>query len=402
MASLIREPQRFTHEEWTYSNNIKYRSAEKERELSQGLQNECDRLMDETAKRTERTLKDVDKKIDQRIKDVKYWKSEVNKKLEDVTNETDALNTSFVRIKKALEATEEPLHLTQQCILTRETRTGIDLVHDDAQKELYKETEVIKGVQALLHKTLEQAKEQLRLNRKAVYNLKKDSADKLTAQHIDEYALSLKSTDESLPGSRQALKIDPNSVNAEEWQAFTSCSIKAGDKQLHNSQELRSLIDGILQQVASDQRRQVEATNRALTKRISETRSAKGKLEEHLAAVLKEISNMEDMILELNKSIKDKEGALRLAVTRIDLRQDRPNVELCRDPANYRLLQELDEIRNDVAQLSHRLKLAHDSLKALCRRQLDLEEEIQIKAATLFIDEVQCMGIRESLKTSAF
>ncbi|KAF5394148.1 hypothetical protein PHET_12153 [Paragonimus heterotremus] len=124
-----------------------------------------------------------------------------------------------------------------------------------------------------------------RLNRKAVYNLKKDAADKLTAQHIDEYALSLKSTDESLPGSRQELKINPNSVNAEEWQAFTSCSIKAGDKQLHNSQELRSLIDGILQQVASDQRRQVEATNRALTKRISETRSAKGKLEEHLAAV---------------------------------------------------------------------------------------------------------------------
>ncbi|KAF5395773.1 hypothetical protein PHET_11731 [Paragonimus heterotremus] len=162
MASLVREPQRFTHEEWTYSNNIKYRSAEKERELSQGLQSECDRLMDETAKRTERTLKDVDKKIDQRIKDIKYWKSEVNKKLEDVTNETDALNTSFVRLKKALEATEEPLHLTQQCLLTRETRTGIDLVHDDAQKELYKENEVIKGVQALLQKTLEQAKEQLR------------------------------------------------------------------------------------------------------------------------------------------------------------------------------------------------------------------------------------------------
>ncbi|KAF6779521.1 hypothetical protein AHF37_00885 [Paragonimus kellicotti] len=58
--------------------------------------------------------------------------------------------------------------------------------------------------------------------------------------------------------------------------------------------------------------------------------------DEFMKNVLKEISNMEDMILELNKSIKDKEGALRLAGTRIDLRQDRPNVELCRDPANYR------------------------------------------------------------------
>lgn len=63
MAGLCRCPQRFTHEEWTYSNNLKYRSAEKEREISQGLQSECDRFMDESAKRTERTSKDVDKKI---------------------------------------------------------------------------------------------------------------------------------------------------------------------------------------------------------------------------------------------------------------------------------------------------------------------------------------------------
>ncbi|OON18109.1 hypothetical protein X801_06044 [Opisthorchis viverrini] len=111
---------------------------------------------------------------------------------------------------------------------------------------------------------------------------------------------------------------------------------------------------------------------------------------------------MEDMISEINKSIKDKEGALRLAGTRIDLRKVRPNIELCRDAAEYRLIQEVEEITTDVAELRHRLKLAHDSLKALCRRQLDLEEEIQIKAATLFIDEVQCMGMRESLQINAY
>ncbi|TGZ67217.1 hypothetical protein CRM22_004892 [Opisthorchis felineus] len=402
MAGLLKCPQRFTHEEWTFSNNVKYRSAEKEREFSQGLQNECDRYMDEAEKRTDRTLKDVDKKIDQRITDIKYWKSEVNKKLDDVTGETDALHASFIRLKKALEATEEPLHLAQQCIITREGRSGIDLVHDDAQKELCKEVEVYKGVQALLQKTLEQTKEQLRLNRKAIYNLKKDAGDKLSAQHIDEFALSLKSTDESLPGLKSGTLIDPNSFTTEEWQNFSHNTIQAGDKQLQNSQQLRSIIDGILQQIASDQRRQVEATNRALKKRIAETRDAKGKLEEHLSRVLEEISKMEDMISELNKSIKDKEGALRLAGTRIDLRKVRPNVELCRDAAEYRLIQEVDEITTDVAELRHRLKLAHDSLKALCRRQLDLEEEIQIKAATLFIDEVQCMGMRESLQINAY
>lgn len=294
------------------------------------------------------------------------------------------------------------MHITQQCLQLREERNGIDLVHDDAQKELIKEREVFKGVQALLQKTIEQAKEQLRLNRKAIYNLKNDAADKLTAQNIDEYARSLKSTDESLPGGSQPARIDPNSFTTEDWQLFTKATIDAADSQLHNSKQLRSLIDGILQQVASDQIRQVEATNRALKKRIAETRSSKGKLEEHLAEVLKEISNIEDTIVEVKKAIQDKEGALKLAGTRIDIRNTRPNVELCRDPANYRLIQEVNEIVNDVTQLNHRLQLAQNSLKALCRRQLDLEEEIQIKAATLFIDEVQCMGMRESMKISAY
>ncbi|CAH8443730.1 unnamed protein product [Schistosoma turkestanicum] len=402
MAGLIPQPPRFTHEEWTYSNNLKYRSAEREREVSQGLQNECDRLIEETARRTERTLKDVEKKFDQRIADIKYWKSEVNKKLQDTTEETKILDDYFIRLKKTLEATEEPLHFAQQCLLSREGRTGIDLVHDDAQKELIKEIEVIKGAQAILQRTLEQAKEQLRLNRKAIYNMKKDSSDKVQAQCLDEYALSLKPTDESLPGFTPGPKIEPNSFTQEEWQTFSVNSIENGDRQLQTSHELRSLIDGIIQQVASDITRQIEATNRALNKRISETRSSKAKLEEHLSAVIKEISNVEDTLRELEKAIKDKDGALRLAGTRLGIRRERPNVELCRDPANYRLIQEVEEIQGDIDQLKEKVHAAHTSLKALCRRQLDLEEEIQIKAATLFIDEVQCMGIRGSIKFSAF
>ncbi|CAH8476044.1 unnamed protein product [Heterobilharzia americana] len=304
MAGLVRHPQRFTHEQWTYSNNLKYRSAEKEREISQGLQNECDRFIEETAKRTEKTLKDVEKKFDQRIKDIQYWKSEVNKKLQDVTEETEILDEYFIRLKKTLEATGEPLHIAQQCLLSREKRTGIDLVHDDAQKELIKEMEVLKGAQAILQKTTEQAKEQLRLNRKVIYNLKKDSSDKLEAQRLDEYALSLKPTDESLPGFDQLRKIDTRSFTQEEWQNFSTESIEAGDRQLQNSHELRSLIDGIIQQVTADIKRQIEVTNRALKKRISETRSSKGKLEEHLSAVIKEISNIEDTLYELDKAIK--------------------------------------------------------------------------------------------------
>lgn len=52
--------------------------------------------------------------------------------------------------------------------------------------------------------------------------------------------------------------------------------------------------------------------------------------------IIKEISNIEDTLHELEKAIQDKDGALRLAETRLGIRKERPNVELCRDPANYR------------------------------------------------------------------
>lgn len=47
-------------------------------------------------------------------------------------------------------------------IMFRQKRKGIDLVHDDPEKELLKEVETIQGSLALLMRTKEQADEQIR------------------------------------------------------------------------------------------------------------------------------------------------------------------------------------------------------------------------------------------------
>lgn len=46
--------------------------------------------------------------------------------------------------------------------LAREKRVGIDLVRDEVEQELVKEAEVIRGVMALLTRTLEEVSEQIR------------------------------------------------------------------------------------------------------------------------------------------------------------------------------------------------------------------------------------------------
>jgi len=47
----------------------------------------------------------------------------------------------------------------------RQRRVGIDLVHDDAERELLKEVEVYQGVLALLYRTKAQMDEQMRYRR---------------------------------------------------------------------------------------------------------------------------------------------------------------------------------------------------------------------------------------------
>lgn len=118
--------------------------------------------------------------------------------------------------------------------------------------------------------------------------------------------------------------------------------------------------------------------------------------------IVGQIKEAEENIARLKKAIDDKVLPMQLAQTRLDTRTNRPNVELCRDPVQYRLIEEVGEIESSVAQLQARLKQTEDSLKGLIRNQLALEEDIGVKANTLFIDEVECMGMRKSINIQNF
>lgn len=93
---------------------------------------------------------------------------------------------------------------------------------------------------------------------------------------------------------------------------------------------------------------------------------------------------------------------MKLAQTRLGTRTNRPNVELCRDPVQYKLIEEVGQIENSVLNLQGRLAQTEDSLKGLIRNELALEEDIAIKSNTLFIDDVECMGMRKSINIQNF
>ncbi|KAL5015859.1 hypothetical protein ScPMuIL_005448 [Solemya velum] len=402
MAKLVQPPRRFRHQEWTTSNLTNYANAEVERAIAERLVEESKRLSTETEKRTEKTQRDVNKKFQQRLDDIRYWKKELDDKLDGITTEIDSLLAFKTRVEKALEATAEPLHIAQQCLANRERRVQIDLVHDDVQRELIKEVETVEGVKALLQRTLEQAVEQIRLNKKAKFQLEKDLKDKFTALAVDEHCSELRNNSAGLAFKDGITRIEPNSVSPEDWQDYSNQNILTAERERQSSVELRSVVDGILQQTSNDMIKQCDEVKVAFNKRISETKDAKSKLEDHLNKIIAQMKEIEENITRLQKAITDKEQPLKLAQTRLDTRTSRPNVELCRDPVQYRLISEVGEIEESVMRLQERLKQAEDSLKGLIRNQLTLEEDIEVKANTLFIDEVECMGMRKSINVQYF
>ncbi len=111
---------------------------------------------------------------------------------------------------------------------------------------------------------------------------------------------------------------------------------------------------------------------------------------------------MENNIDKLKKAIGDKAGPISLSTTRLDTRTNRPNVELCRDPVQYRLINEVAELETNIERLQETHGQAEMELKGLIREQLNLEEDIDIKSKSMHIDEVECMGLRKSINIKRY
>lgn len=111
---------------------------------------------------------------------------------------------------------------------------------------------------------------------------------------------------------------------------------------------------------------------------------------------------MEDNIDRLMSAIAAKEGPLKLAHTRLNNRSQRPNVELCRDGVQYGLIEEVTVIVESLSKLQETLVLAQASLKGLVRKQVEIEDDLEIKANTLLIDEAECMAMRRGISIQLY
>lgn len=71
-------------------------------------------------------------------------------------------------------------------------------------------------------------------------------------------------------------------------------------------------------------------------------------------------------ITRLEKSLAEKEGFMALAHTRLGNRAQRPGVELCKDLVETSLVNEVGELRTNVAQLQQMMAEVSLELLKLC------------------------------------
>ncbi|XP_013079790.1 tektin-3-like isoform X2 [Biomphalaria glabrata] len=386
---------RYQPNDWFLSNSINYTLSDKERSFAERLRADAWRAVKETDARTRNRQNDVTKRLGERVQDIAFWKSELNNEINAMATEMENLKEYKRTCEKALADTANPLHISEECLMNREKRQGIDLVNDDVERSLVKEVEVIKKCQARLKKVLDKAYVQLKMDRAAQHALEIDAKDKHHAQGLDDRMQMLRNSSAGVGYVPGIENIDNTITIPESWARYTQENIARSQRERANSERLRGEIDSTLRQSANDMWNHFNAVNNAFNTRIRETTDARNKLQAHLQKTMQEIFDMERNVALLRKAIMDKEQPMKVAQTRLDERTRRINVELCNDPAMKSLQREVTEIKESLRILKDRLKSSELSLARLIKTKATLEHDISVKDNTLKIDASFCMGMRK-------
>ncbi|KFP15020.1 tektin-3 [Egretta garzetta] len=392
---------RYTPDDWHRFNQTNYKESETSRHNAERLRVDNSRMIQDKYQQTKKTQVESTKNLGERVNDIEFWKSELCHELDEMIGETNALTDMKKRLERALAETEAPLQVALECLLHREKRMGIDLVHDDVEKQLFAEVDVIRSCQERMQRYLDKAKAQLTTNRAAQHELERDLANKQAAHRIDDKCHHLRNTSDGISYYRGVERVDATISVPESWAKFTDDNILRSQSERAASAKLRDSIENLLVVTANEMWHQFNQVNVAFTNRIAETTDAKSKIQTHLAKTLQEIFQIEMNIEALRKAIRDKGPPLKVAQTRLDERTRRPNMELCRDTAQLRLVNEVYEIDETIQSLQQRLRDAEETLQVLVRAKSVLEHDLSVKANSLFIDQEKCMGMRKTFPSTA-
>ncbi|NXY17576.1 TEKT4 protein, partial [Atrichornis clamosus] len=380
--------------EWHRRNAGVYYKAFTASEESERGRTESKHLMKHAAASAQRAQECSKATLGQRLQDIHFWRVELQKEIMELDAETNLLAAQKLRLERTFDATEVPYAVVVDNLECRERRQPPDLVIDEVERQLLKEAELIRNIRDLLKRTIIQATTQIRSNRIQKENCELDWSDKVETYHIDDKCVSYCTDSTNVQFHPSSVKFEENASTPKSWAQFSHDNISSAEQEKLASVQLRSLINNIIHDVSEDLRMQRATVNEAFDNHCRELEDAKFRLEKHLERILKDIGDEEANIVSLKKAIREKEAHLKVAQTRLFDRSFRPNIELCRDEPQFRLVSEVEELTVLLEALKRKLMESEQNLKNLEETRMKLEKEIAVKANSIFIDRQKCMAYR--------
>ncbi|XP_023385135.1 tektin-2 isoform X1 [Pteropus vampyrus] len=446
MATLSVKPsQRFRLPDWHTNSYLLSTNAERQRDASHQIRQEARVLRNETNNQTIWDEHDNRTRLEERVDTVNRWKEMLDKCLTDLDAEIDALTQMKESAEQNLQAKNLPLDVAIECLTLRDSRRDIDVVKDPVEEELHKEVEVIDATKKALQRKIGQSFEKLCLLQEVRQQLNSDHRGKMETLDIDRGCLSL-----NLKSPNISLKINPTRVpdgssTLQQWDDFSQFSKNRAEAEMKEAVELREAIALTIAETNNELEAQRVATEFAFRKRLREMEkvyselkwqeknvsllhlvswgldfllwdeepavllgspgctavgSATGDQSLCLLQTLEEITELQKDIQHLEDDLRRKFLNLKLCHTRLESRTYRPNVELCRDQAQYGLTDEVHQLEAIIAALKQKLAQAQDALDALYKHLARLQADIACKANSMLLD-TKCMDTRRKLTVPA-
>ncbi|KAL0604810.1 Tektin-2 [Plecturocebus cupreus] len=377
MATLSVKPgQRFRLPDWHTNSYLLSTNAQLQRDASHQIRQEARVLRNETNNQT-------------------IWDEHDNR-----TRLAERIDTMKESAEQNLQAKNLPLDVAIECLTLRESRRDVDVVKDPVEDELHKEVEVIEATKKALQQRTSQAFEQLCLLQEVRQQLHSDHRGKMETLEIDRGCLFL-----NLKSPNISLKVDPTrvpdgSTTLQQWDSLSQFNKDRAEAEMKAARELREAIALTIAETNNELEAQRVATEFAFRKRLREMEKVYSELKWQEKNTLEEIAELQEDIRHLEEDLRRKFLSLKLSHTRLEARTYRPNVELCRDQAQYGLTDEVHQLEATIAALKQKLAQAQDALDALHKHLARLQADIACKANSMLLD-TKCVDTRRKLTVPA-
>lgn len=401
MATLSVKPsQRYQLSDWRTNSYLLSTNAERQRDASHQIRQEARILRNETNNQTVWDEHDNRVRLADRIDTVNRWKEMLDKCLTNLDAEIDTLTQMKESAEQNLQAKNLPLDVAIECLTLRESRRDIDVVKDPVEEELLKEVEVIEATKKALQQRTSQAFQQLCLLQEVRQQLNSDHRDKMETLDIDRGCLSLNLTSPNISLKVNPTRVPKDSTTLQQWDDFSRFNKNQAEAEMKAAIELREAIALTIAQTNNELEAQRVATEFAFRKRLREMESVYSELKWQEKNTLEEIAELQADIRRLEDDLRRKMMNLKLAHTRLESRNFRSNVELCRDQPQDGLIDEVHQLEATISALKQKLAQTQDALDALFKHLARLQADIACKANSMLLD-TKCMDTRRKLMVPA-